>query len=188
MTFEKEREIVMQMAKIMQKGETDRERGELDCAQYKWKDILSVGMQRIAGAKALVENGYAKKSDVVADTILRIDAVIDDFDNSELKCHVEDTLKSIAEENNLDLRYTVGGYIAEYEEVLTIKFEVCEYSGEDGRCTNIWKFDSNKGSEAIALYKEKEKKGELVRLIHTTSNDGIREEKIVASTFGPMVD
>lgn len=188
MTFEKEREIVMQMARIMQKGETDREKGELDCTQYKWKDIMSVGMQRIAGAKALAENGYAKKVDVVAETILRIAAVIDDFDSSELKCRVEDTLRSIAEENNLDLRHTVGGYVIMHEEVLTIKFEVCEYSGEDGRCTNIWKFDSDKGGEAIALYKEKENKGELVKLIHTTSRNGIREEKVVASTFGLLAN
>ena len=49
---------IEKIAKIIQKGEMDRQAGELDCKEFSTDTIVDVGLQRLAGAKALVNAGY----------------------------------------------------------------------------------------------------------------------------------
>ena len=52
---------IEEMAKIILQGELDRNRGYLDCSEFPTNLVIQVGMQRLAGAKALVNAGYRKQ-------------------------------------------------------------------------------------------------------------------------------
>lgn len=63
--MDSENKEVLKMAKIMRDGEEARERGEIDCSMFTWKHCLDVGIQRLAGAKALKNAGYVKIDAVI---------------------------------------------------------------------------------------------------------------------------
>ena len=58
--MDKEIEIE-EMAKIIQQGELDRNRGDLDCSEFPTSLVIQVGMQRLAGAKAIYNADYRKQ-------------------------------------------------------------------------------------------------------------------------------
>lgn len=55
-----ERELIEEMAKVIQDGELDRNRGDLDCSEFPTDIVIKVGLQRLAGAKALYNAWYRK--------------------------------------------------------------------------------------------------------------------------------
>ena len=58
----KEKQIE-EMARIIQNGEIARNRGDLDCTEFPTDIVIKVGLQRLAGAKALYNAGYRKQSE-----------------------------------------------------------------------------------------------------------------------------
>lgn len=55
---------IEEMAKVIQYGEIARNRGDLDCTEFPTDLVIKVGLQRLAGAKALYNYGYRKDTDV----------------------------------------------------------------------------------------------------------------------------
>ena len=49
---------IEKMAEIMQQGEIDREAGKIDCSEFALCAVVKNGMQRLAGATALINAGY----------------------------------------------------------------------------------------------------------------------------------
>ena len=70
----KEKQI--EMAKVIQKGELDRNKGVLDCTEFTTDIVVKVGLQRLAGAKALYNAGYRKASDVAREIFEEIDDLL----------------------------------------------------------------------------------------------------------------
>ena len=69
----KEKQIE-EMAKIIRKGELDRNKGDLDCTEFPTDTVVKVGLQRLAGAKALYNAGYRKASDVAMEIFEEIES------------------------------------------------------------------------------------------------------------------
>ena len=53
------------MAKVIHDGELARNRGDLDCTEFPTDVVIKVGLQRLAGAKALYNEGYRKVSEIL---------------------------------------------------------------------------------------------------------------------------
>ena len=66
---------VEEMAQIIHKGELDRNRGDLDCTEFPTNLVIKVGLQRLAGAKALYNAGYRKQSDTAREIFEEIEEV-----------------------------------------------------------------------------------------------------------------
>ena len=69
----KEKQIE-EMAKIIHKGELDRNKGGLDCTEFPTNTVIQVGLQRLAGAKALYNAGYRKTSEVAREIFAEIES------------------------------------------------------------------------------------------------------------------
>lgn len=54
-------EEIIEMAKILQAGELSRNAGTLDCSEFTTDIIIRLGLQRLAGCKALYREGYHKQ-------------------------------------------------------------------------------------------------------------------------------
>lgn len=67
---------IIEMAHIMQNGEFARNRGDLDCNEFHADVVVKVGLQRIAGAKALYNAGYRKALDVRSDTVRKMQEML----------------------------------------------------------------------------------------------------------------
>lgn len=52
---------IVEIAKIIHKGELDRNSGDLDCTEFETALVVKLGLQRLAGAKALYEASYRKQ-------------------------------------------------------------------------------------------------------------------------------
>ena len=65
---------IEETAQLMQKGEIDREKGYIDCSEFKYEVVTKLGIQRLAGAKALYNAGYRKVDDVVDEFVERLKA------------------------------------------------------------------------------------------------------------------
>lgn len=55
---------IEEMANVIHKGELDRNKGVLDCTEFTTDLVVKVGLQRLAGAKALYNAGYRRQEDV----------------------------------------------------------------------------------------------------------------------------
>lgn len=64
---------IAEMAKIIHKGELDRNKGVLDCTEFATDLVIRIGLQRLAGAKALYNAGYRKQSEVAVEIFEEID-------------------------------------------------------------------------------------------------------------------
>lgn len=69
--MDKQKEIE-KMAEIMQQGEIDREAGKIDCSEFALRAVVKNGMQRLAGATALINAGYGNVRAAVEDVAERI--------------------------------------------------------------------------------------------------------------------
>ena len=69
----KEKQIE-EMAKIIRKGELDRNKGDLDCTEFPADTVIQIGLQRLAGAKALYNAGYRNVSDVAREIFEEIES------------------------------------------------------------------------------------------------------------------
>lgn len=69
--MDKQQEIE-KMAEIMQQGEIDREEGKIDCSEFALCAVVKNGMQRLAGATALINAGYGNVRAAVEDIAERI--------------------------------------------------------------------------------------------------------------------
>ena len=63
---------IEEMAKVIQKGELDRNKGDLDCTEFPTDIVIKVGLQRLAGAKALYNANYRKRSENVIELPCKI--------------------------------------------------------------------------------------------------------------------
>lgn len=63
---------IEKMAEIMQQGEIDREAGKIDCSEFALCAVVKNGMQRLAGATALINAGYGNVRAAVEDVAERI--------------------------------------------------------------------------------------------------------------------
>ena len=63
---------IEKMAEIMQQGEIDRETGKIDCSEFALCAVVKNGMQRLAGATALINAGYGNVRAAVEDVAERI--------------------------------------------------------------------------------------------------------------------
>lgn len=63
------------MAKVIQDGELARNRGDLDCTEFPTDVVIKVGLQRLAGAKALYNEGYRKVSEILDEIIELLDEI-----------------------------------------------------------------------------------------------------------------
>ena len=75
-----ENKKIEEMARTIQKGELDRNRGDLDCTEFPTDLVIKVGLQRLAGAKALYNEGYRKASEVAREIFKEIE------ENSIIQC------------------------------------------------------------------------------------------------------
>ena len=66
------KEQIEKMARIIQNGEIARNRGDLDCTEFPTDIVIKVGLQRLAGAKALYNAGYRKQSEKVIELPCKI--------------------------------------------------------------------------------------------------------------------
>lgn len=60
---------IEEIAKVIHKGEFDRNKGVLDCTEFTTDLVIKLGLQRLAEAKALYNAGYCKQSEVVKEII-----------------------------------------------------------------------------------------------------------------------
>lgn len=67
-----EQEAIKEIAQFMQNGEIDREKGYIDCSEFNYEVVTKLGIQRLAGAKALYNAGYRKASVVVDESVKRL--------------------------------------------------------------------------------------------------------------------
>lgn len=67
---------IEEMAKIIQKGELDRNKGVLDCTEFTTDLVIQVGLQRLAGAKALYNEGYRRQDEVAREFFDEIEQAI----------------------------------------------------------------------------------------------------------------
>lgn len=56
---------IEETAQLMQKGEIDREKGYIDYSEFNYEVVTKLGIQRLAGAKALYNAGYGRVDDIV---------------------------------------------------------------------------------------------------------------------------
>ena len=63
---------IEKIAEIMQQGEIDREAGKIDCSEFLLRAVVKNGMQRLAGATALINAGYGNVRAAVEDVAERI--------------------------------------------------------------------------------------------------------------------
>ena len=63
---------IEKMAEIMQQGEIDRETGKIDCSEFALRVVVKNGIQRLAGATALINAGYGDVRAAVKDVAERI--------------------------------------------------------------------------------------------------------------------
>lgn len=79
---------IEEIAKLMLQGEIDREKGNIDCAEFDYITQFKAGLQRLAGAKSLYEAGYRKQSDTAREILKRITNYSLDY-NYDLKLEVQ---------------------------------------------------------------------------------------------------
>lgn len=65
---------IEEMAKVIHKGELDRNKGVLDCTEFTTDLVIKVGLQRLAGAKALYNVDYRKASEVAREIFEEIES------------------------------------------------------------------------------------------------------------------
>lgn len=58
-------EQIEKMAKILQDGELDYQRGKFDRKEFSSDVVVNIGLQRLAGSKALIKAGYINGTDFV---------------------------------------------------------------------------------------------------------------------------
>ena len=112
---------IEEMTQIIQKGELDRNRGIIDCSEFPTDLVIKVGLQRLAGAKALCNAGYRKASEVAEEIFAEIEKTLKEclwflenhpsnyprMDRTKINVY-KDNLQYISE---LKKKYTEGGDI-----------------------------------------------------------------------------
>ena len=83
---------IEEMAKLIQNGEISRNRGDLDCTEFPTDIVIKVGLQRLAGAKALYNAGYRKASDVAREILA---LVWDAYQTTHYDAEFEERLDNI---------------------------------------------------------------------------------------------
>ena len=96
---------IEKMAEIMQQGEIDREAGKIDCSEFALCAVVKNGMQRLAGATALINAGYGNVRAVVEDVAERIKTGIfcelaDDL-TFKMAGRIEKIIKEVLNEHKL---------------------------------------------------------------------------------------
>lgn len=74
---------IAEMAKIIHKGELDRNKGVLDCTEFATDLVIRLGLQRLAGAKALFNAGYRKQSEVAREIFEKIENCMSCFEDDD---------------------------------------------------------------------------------------------------------
>ena len=90
---------IEKMAEIMQQGEIDREAGKIDCSEFALRAVVKNGMQRLAGATALINAGYGDVRAAVEDVAERIKMALfcefaDDM-SFKMASRIEKTIKGV---------------------------------------------------------------------------------------------
>lgn len=101
--MDKQQEIE-KMAEIMQQGEIDREEGKIDCSEFALCAVVKNGMQRLAGATALINAGYGNVRAAVEDVAERIKmAFYYEFDElipSAMADKIDEIVKEVLNESS----------------------------------------------------------------------------------------
>lgn len=96
---------IEKMAEIMQQGEIDREAGKIDCSEFALCAVVKNGMQRLAGATALINAGYGNVRAAVEDVAERIKkAFYYEFDElipSTMADKIDGIVKEVLHEHEL---------------------------------------------------------------------------------------
>jgi len=96
---------IEKMAEIMQQGEIDRATGKIDCSEFALRVVVKNGIQRLAGATALINAGYGDVRAAVKDVAERIKmAFYYEFDElipSTMADKIDGIVKEVLNEHEL---------------------------------------------------------------------------------------